>query len=99
MTTIENDYLKVGISTKGAQLASLYNKATQTEHMWQADAAVWPWHAPNLFPIVGGLVNNELHVDGQTYTLPRHGFARQSEFETIEASATHAVLSLVPGIV
>jgi galactose mutarotase-like enzyme len=95
MTTIENDYLKVGITTKGAQLASLYNKATQTEHMWQADAAVWPWHAPNLFPIVGGLVNNELHVDGQTYTLPRHGFARQSEFEIIEASATHAVLSLV----
>lgn len=95
MTIIENDYLKVGIATKGAQLASLYNKATQTEHMWQADPNVWPWHAPNLFPIVGGLVNNELHVDGKTYTLPRHGFARQSEFEVAEVSETHAVLSLV----
>lgn len=95
MTIIENDYLKVGITTKGAQLASLFNKVTQTEHMWQAHADIWPWHAPNLFPVVGGLVNNELHVDGNTYNLPRHGFARQSEFEVAEVSGQHAVLSLV----
>jgi galactose mutarotase-like enzyme len=95
MTIIENEYLKVGLITKGAQLASLFNKKTQTEHMWQANADIWPWHAPNLFPVVGGLVNNELHVEGKTYNLPRHGFARQSEFEVAEVSEQHAVLSLV----
>ena len=94
MVTIENEYLKVSINIKGGQLASLYNKETQTEHMWQADAQVWPWHAPNLFPIVGGLVNNELHVDGQTYNLPRHGFARQSEFKVAEVSPHHADFAL-----
>ncbi|WP_345955021.1 aldose 1-epimerase family protein [Mucilaginibacter sp. PAMB04168] len=94
MITIENEYLKVSITTKGAQLASLYNKATQTEHMWQANADIWPWHAPNLFPVVGGLVNNQLHVDGNSYTLPRHGFARQSEFTVAEADHEHAVLDL-----
>jgi galactose mutarotase-like enzyme len=94
MTIIENEYLKVAISPKGAQLSSLFNKATQTEHMWQADENIWPWHAPNLFPVIGGLVNNELHVDGQTYNLPRHGFARQSGFEVAEAKEHHAVFSL-----
>jgi galactose mutarotase-like enzyme len=94
MITIENEYLKVSVALKGAQLASFYNKATQTEHMWQAHADVWPWHAPNLFPIVGGLVNNELHVNGQAYALPRHGFARQSEFKVSEANHDHAVLTL-----
>lgn len=94
MTIIENDYLKVAISPKGAQLSSLYNKAAQIEHMWQANESIWPWHAPNLFPIVGGLVNNQLHVDGATYSLPRHGFARQTEFELLEASQTHVVFSL-----
>lgn len=94
MTIIENEYLKVAISAKGAQLSSLLNKASGIEHMWQADQNIWPWHAPNLFPIVGGLVNNELHVDGQTYHLPRHGFARQSEFEVTEAMKKHAVFQL-----
>ena len=94
MVTIENEYLKVSINIKGAQLCSLYNKETQTEHMWQADAQIWPWHAPNLFPVVGGLVNNELHVDGQTYNLPRHGFARQSEFKVAEVSPHHADFAL-----
>lgn len=94
MVTIENEYLKASINIKGAQLCSLFNKQTQTEHMWQANAQVWPWHAPNLFPIVGGLVNNELHVDGQTYTLPRHGFTRQSDFKVAEVSPHHADLAL-----
>jgi galactose mutarotase-like enzyme len=94
MTVIENEYLKVGISPKGAQLTSLFNKTAGIEHLWQAVEAVWPWHAPNLFPVVGGLVNNEYRVDGQTYTLPRHGFARTSDFELVEASEKHVVFSL-----
>ncbi|WP_342647244.1 aldose 1-epimerase family protein [Mucilaginibacter sp. CSA2-8R] len=94
MIVIENEFLKVAISTKGAQLSSLYHKKTQTEHMWQADPAIWPWHAPNLFPVVGGLVNNHINIDGKTYSLSRHGFARQSDFKVAEATADHAVFAL-----
>ncbi|GAA3965670.1 aldose 1-epimerase family protein [Mucilaginibacter dorajii] len=94
MTTIENEYLKVSIDTKGAQLSSLIDKATGVEHMWQADASVWPWHAPNLFPVVGGLINNELLVDGQKYAMNRHGFARQSEFVLLNADEVSANFSL-----
>lgn len=94
MTTLENDFLKVSVRPKGAELTSIYNKQTGTEHLWQADPAVWPWHAPNLFPVVGGTLDNQITVDGQTYPMERHGFARQSEFTVVEATSTKAVFSL-----
>jgi galactose mutarotase-like enzyme len=94
MTVLENESLKVAVDNKGAQLSSFYNKATGTEQLWQADASVWPWHAPNLFPIVGQLQNNELLVEGQKYNLSRHGFARQSEFILLEKDEVHAAFSL-----
>lgn len=94
MTTIENDLLRVTIRPQGAELTSIFHKPTATEHLWQADPTVWGWHAPNLFPIVGGLKNDQLHIDGKAYPMKRHGFARQSVFEETESSDSHAVLSL-----
>ena len=94
MTDLENEFFKAQISPKGAQLTSLFNKKTNTEQLWQAEAALWPWHFPNLFPIVGGLINNELLVDGKAYPMARHGFARQSEFELLDSSEEHAAFSL-----
>lgn len=94
MTTLENEFLKITIDAKGAQLTSVYNKATDTEHLWQADPEVWPWHAPNLFPIVGGLKHDELLVDGVKYPMKRHGFARQSDFMLLESDDISAAYSL-----
>jgi len=94
MAVLENEFLKVEVSTKGAQLTSFFDKENQLERLWQADPAVWPWHAPNLFPVVGGLINNELVVDGKAYQMPRHGFARTSEFILLENDEVHAVYSL-----
>jgi galactose mutarotase-like enzyme len=94
MTTLENHQLRVSIRPKGAELTSIFHKSTGIEHLWQADPSVWGWHAPNLFPVVGGCLNNQLLVDGKTYPIERHGFARQSIFETTESTATHAVFSL-----
>lgn len=94
MTTLENDFLRISIRPKGAELTSIFHKPTGIEHLWQADPNVWGWHAPNLFPVVGGCLNNQLLIDGKVYPIDRHGFARQSVFETTESSATHAVFSL-----
>lgn len=94
MTTLENDHLRVSIRPKGAELTSIFHKPTGIEHLWQADPTVWGWHAPNLFPVVGGCLNNQLLIDGETYPIERHGFARQSIFETTESTAAHAVFSL-----
>ena len=94
MTVLENDILKVTIDTKGAQLSSLYNKATGVEQLWQADPNVWPWHAPNLFPIVGAVINDQLLIDGKAYEMHRHGFARQSEFILLKNDEHNAIFSL-----
>ncbi|MBB6112185.1 aldose 1-epimerase family protein [Mucilaginibacter lappiensis] len=94
MTVLENEFLKVAIDLKGAQLSSFYNKQTGIEHLWQANPDIWPWHSPNLFPIVGGLINNQLLVEGQAYEMARHGFARQSEFILLEADEVSASFSL-----
>jgi len=94
MAILENDFLKVDISTKGAQLTSVYNKAAQRELLWAADPQIWGYHAPNLFPVVGGLINDELLVDGKAYPMSRHGFARTSEFILLENDENHALYSL-----
>jgi len=94
MITIENDFLKVSIQNKGAEMTSLYNKVSGVEQLWQGDQNIWPWHAPNLFPVVGGLINNELLVNGKTYKMERHGFNRQSESLLIESNEISARFSL-----
>jgi hypothetical protein len=49
--------------------------------MTDADPAFWTGHAPLLFPIVGALAEDRYRIDGDTFTLPRHGFARRMPFE------------------
>ena len=94
MVTLENKYLKATVSSQGAELVSLYNKKTNTEHIWQADPAIWEWHAPNLFPVVGECVDGQILVDGKAYPMVRHGFTRHTKFKWIESSETHAKFSL-----
>lgn len=94
MTTLENDQIRVSIRPKGAELTSIFHKSSGIEHLWQADPTVWGWHAPNLFPVVGGCLNNQLLIEGKTYSIERHGFARQSMFETTESTDTHAIFTL-----
>lgn len=84
MTTIENDFLKISIKQKGAELSSLFNKQTNTELLWQGDDAFWGGQAPILFPIVGTLKDNKFIHNKKTYELPRHGLVRKSDHWTIE---------------
>jgi galactose mutarotase-like enzyme len=94
MTVLENEFLKISIQSKGAELTSLLDKTSGTELLWQGDPAVWNWHAPNLFPVVGGCLNNQLQIDGKSFRMERHGFARQSEFNLLSATNKQAVFSL-----
>ncbi|WP_276346866.1 aldose 1-epimerase family protein [Daejeonella sp. JGW-45] len=94
MVTLQNEFLRVEISPLGAQLTSIFNKLNKVEHLWQADPAVWGYHAPNLFPVVGGCFNDVIQVDGRTYPMERHGFARTSEFIIQDCSDAHAKFSL-----
>lgn len=95
MIVLENENLRVSINKKGAELASVYNKRTQLEYIWQADAAIWPWHAPNLFPVVGECLDNKILINGIPYKMGRHGFARHSKFIVLQATPIHAEFSLI----
>lgn len=45
---------------------------------------------PILFPICGNLPDNQYHIDGQTYTLKQHGFARDLPWQATDQSTTEA---------
>ena len=64
LISIQNEYLCVEISTKGAELQSIRDTAG-TERLWQGDPAFWTGRAPVLFPICGGLREDAYYLDGQ----------------------------------
>ena len=94
MYTIENDQLRVSVRDKGAELTSIYDKVNGIEHLWQADPAVWPWHAPVLFPVVGRCLEDQITVDGRDYPMVKHGFARNSVFTFISQDQTSLTFRL-----
>ena len=77
---IENEYLKLTVTTWGAQVKSVVRKSDNVEHMWSADPAVWGYHAPILFPYAGKLKDGILTAKGKDFDGSRqHGFARNLE--------------------
>ncbi len=81
VSSIENEYLKIAVKHKGAELCSMFDKEDGIEHLWQADPNVWGKHSPILFPAVGMSKNGTYSFKGQEYKMPKHGFARDYEFE------------------
>lgn len=78
---IQNDFLIVDVTKKGAQLTSIKNKKTGYEYLWQADPEIWPRHAPILFPILGALQDDEFIYNDQIYNLGKHGFLRDQQLD------------------
>lgn len=92
---LENDYLKVTVTTWGAQLKSVVRKCDGVEHMWQADKSVWGYHAPILFPYAGRLKDGKHICKGQSFeNLPAHGFARISEHTLVRQTERSVTLEL-----
>ena len=93
LVTIGNDRLAASIAAKGAEIQSLI-PAFGGEVMWSGEADIWPWHAPNLFPIVGALADDTLLHDGQRYTMKQHGFLRHSVCEVLRSDAASCAFRL-----
>ena len=93
--TIENDFLRVTVSTKGAEVTSVVHKWDGVEHMWQADPAVWDYHAPILFPYAGRVKENKIFAKGRLFeNCPQHGFARQLAHKVVFCSENTLVMEL-----
>lgn len=95
MNTIANRFLTIRATAKGAELCSIKG-ADGFEYLWQADPSVWNRHAPVLFPIVGKLRDGRYELNGKTYELSPHGFARDMDFVLTEQSESSMTLQLLP---
>ena len=91
---IKNDIISATVSDHGAELRSLVILKSNKEVMWQADPKFWGRTSPVLFPIVGGLWGNKYSFKGETYSLPKHGFARDMDFELVSETKDELVFEL-----
>lgn len=72
--------LEIETSKKGAELISVKLNGFERIHDGEN---YWNRHSPVLFPIVGKLKDGKTTIDGKTYEMGQHGFARDMEFEEI----------------
>jgi hypothetical protein len=94
MITIQNTKLKATFNELGAELVSLINLETGKEIMWNGNPDFWGGQSPVLFPTVGALKNETYVFQGQSYELPRHGFARRRIFDVKNSSENEVVFEL-----
>lgn len=81
MYTLENEVLKIGVNTHGAELVSVVDKSCGREYMWSGDPAYWNRVSPVLFPFIGKLKNLSYTHNGVEYgNVPQHGYARDCDF-------------------
>lgn len=83
---IENENLKLEISTLGAELQKIENKKNGKNYLWNGNKTFWGRRAPVLFPFVGALKNKGYCHHDKIYKMGQHGFARDMEFELLEKS-------------
>jgi len=89
---LQNQNIKVKINSFGAELTSL--SKGKNNYIWTIDEQFWNKTSPVLFPIVGSLKNDSYLLNQKKFSLPRHGFARNYEFNVIEKTETSATFSL-----
>ena len=62
---IRNQFLKVSVSDRGAELMSILS-SDGTEYLWQGDPTYWADRAPNIFPYVARLTGGSYTYGGKT---------------------------------
>jgi len=90
---IRSDRLSAAINPLGAELTRLRD-ADGRELMTNADPAFWTGRAPILFPIVGRVNDDTLRLDGRSYAMEKHGFARRRTFELVHHTDNAATFRL-----
>lgn len=89
---LSNNKISASINTIGAELIRL--EKDNKNYIWKVDETYWNKTSPILFPIVGKLKNDSYTIADKTYELPRHGFARNFEFEIQNQTESSVVFVL-----
>lgn len=84
LTTLSNSKISLSVSAQGAEMQSLCKDGA--EYLWQGDPKYWADRAINLFPVTGRLFGQKYTLNGKTYDMPMHGFAKNSAFTLIKQS-------------
>ena len=97
MHVLENEVIKVSVADAGAELSSVVDKESGLERLHDANPEIWNRHAPILFPFVGKVTGGAYRIGEKEYDMKtQHGFARDMEFEFVEADEIHVVHKLLP---
>lgn len=91
--SITSDRMSAAINPHGAELSSIRD-ADGRELMTDADPRWWTGRAPLLFPVVGKPAGEVIRVDGQSYPMKQHGFARRRDFEVVSRERGRVVVAL-----
>jgi galactose mutarotase-like enzyme len=92
MVTIRNSEVCVTVAELGAEIQSIVRDGV--EYMWSRNPEFWKSCAPIMFPICGGLRNGKYELDGVSYEMPKHGFARFMEYEVESKTETSVTFVL-----
>ncbi len=82
MILLEADTARAVVAIDGAEI-KLWTVAGMPL-IWEPDPKIWSETAPLLFPVVGWTKNGQERVDGKSYPLGLHGFARHRRYEILE---------------
>lgn len=82
---LENEFLRVAVTSSGAQVKSVIWKSDGAEHIWCGDPAVWRFQTPVLFPYTGRLKDGRVEIRGKRVeNAPPHGVVRLMEHSLAE---------------
>lgn len=84
--------LTATVTDLGGELISM--KRDGREYIWTGDPAYWNGHNPILFPVIGFLKNGKTCFDGIEYAIPKHGYARKSQFTLVDQSDDSITLAM-----
>ena len=92
MIILDNKKIRLEIAEKGAEIRRC--TVNGEERFYDGDPNYWSGISPVLFPICSGLKDNIYTLNGKEYTMAKHGFARNMDFEVEEKGNTYAVFLL-----
>ncbi|WGD34692.1 aldose 1-epimerase family protein [Olleya sp. YS] len=96
MYQLSNNYLNIGVLPKGAELCQINAVNNNNQFMWHADPNIWGSFAPNLFPIIGCLKEDQYMFNNTKYTMPKHGFVRHNtDIKLVSQTENSLVFSLL----
>lgn len=90
--TLQNESLTAKVNSVGAELVSLVKNGR--EYIWTGDPVYWNGHNPTLFPVIGFLKDGKTCFDGVEYAIPKHGYARKTEFTPVTVTERSITLEM-----